>query len=390
MMSYLWILLLGSLLAAGGEAQDDAAPAEEVEAHDANPAEEVEAHDANPAEEVEAPDANPAEEVEAPDTNPAEEVEAPDAAPAEEVEAPDAAPAEEVEAPDAAPAEEVEALNTNPAEEVEALNTNPAEEVEAPDTNPAEEVEAPDADPASDVTEESVGDETTDHASQEIPASDPETSAAKEEGPGPTTAADQEAEEAQEEAATTPQGPAADPEPEGEASTTPPGPAADPDVVGPKTEEEEKGATPAPAESGAEADLAVVDNEGKTTVPAVVDKVDPELEAMVPTRASNSGDALAKIDVDSKRRSSKSGTHVSGASGEDKPEPNEASSGSLAAILSAVGVSVVGAVVGYYTYQKKKLCFQNRQEADPEAARKADTTEAQSDPQVLSNLLNSS
>ncbi|XP_062421083.1 CD99 antigen-like protein 2 [Pungitius pungitius] len=74
----------------------------------------------------------------------------------------------------------------------------------------------------------------------------------------------------------------------------------------------------------------------------------------------------------------------------DKQEPNKARSGSLAAILSTVGVTVVGAIVGYYTYQKKKLCFKNRQEADPEVARKADTTEAQSDPQVLSNLLKSS
>ncbi|XP_008279280.1 CD99 antigen-like protein 2 [Stegastes partitus] len=75
---------------------------------------------------------------------------------------------------------------------------------------------------------------------------------------------------------------------------------------------------------------------------------------------------------------------------EDKPEVKESGSGSLAGILSAVGVAAVGAVTGYFTYQKKKLCFKNRQEADPEAAHKADAAEAQSDPQVLSTLLNSS
>lgn len=64
--------------------------------------------------------------------------------------------------------------------------------------------------------------------------------------------------------------------------------------------------------------------------------------------------------------------------------------GSLAGILSAIVVAAVGAVAGYFTYQQKKLCFKNRQEADPEAPHKADAAEAQSDPQVLSNLLNSS
>ncbi|XP_063355882.1 cell surface glycoprotein 1 [Pelmatolapia mariae] len=76
-------------------------------------------------------------------------------------------------------------------------------------------------------------------------------------------------------------------------------------------------------------------------------------------------------------------------SGADQ-QPQKASSGSLAAILSVIVVSAVGAIAGYFTYQQKKLCFKNRQEADPEAPHKADAAEARSDPQVLSNLLNSS
>ncbi|XP_026000341.1 putative uncharacterized protein DDB_G0290521 isoform X5 [Astatotilapia calliptera] len=79
-----------------------------------------------------------------------------------------------------------------------------------------------------------------------------------------------------------------------------------------------------------------------------------------------------------------------GASGSDDQQPQKASSSSLAAILSAIVVSAVGAIAGYFTYQQKKLCFKNRQEADPEAPHKADAAEARSDPQVLSNLLNSS
>ncbi|KAJ4933280.1 hypothetical protein JOQ06_030113 [Pogonophryne albipinna] len=72
-----------------------------------------------------------------------------------------------------------------------------------------------------------------------------------------------------------------------------------------------------------------------------------------------------------KSRSMGSGAHAAGALGDaGKPEAQEASSGSVAGILSAIGVAIVGAAAGYYTYHKKKLCFKNRQ--------------------VLSNLLNSS
>ncbi|CAL8372480.1 unnamed protein product [Arctogadus glacialis] len=71
-------------------------------------------------------------------------------------------------------------------------------------------------------------------------------------------------------------------------------------------------------------------------------------------------------------------------------EGKSAGSGSLAGILSALCVALVGSVSGYFAYQKKKLCFKNR-EADPEAARKADAAaEAESDPQVLSTLITSS
>ncbi|KAK9537490.1 hypothetical protein VZT92_005102 [Zoarces viviparus] len=197
-----------------------------------------------------------------------------------------------------------------------------------------------------------------------------------------------------------------------EAATTIEAPAADPEVIDPKAEEpaalgdeeaaSSAGATPAQEESGPEAtpaaDPAVADNEEKAIVPtadakpAVEEKAEPEVKVLVPARFDLE-DALSEDNAaegPGERRSFESGPQAAGASGDDKPEVQEAGSGSLAAILSAIAVSVVGAVVGYFTYQKKKLCFKNRGEADPEAARKAVATEAQADPQVLSNLLNSS
>ncbi|XP_068559121.1 brain acid soluble protein 1 isoform X2 [Cebidichthys violaceus] len=301
----------------------------------------------------------------------------------------------------------------------------PTEEAAAP--------EAAEADPAAEVNEESAADKETDHTAEETPptasepeneAGEPEPPAVEEAEPVATPAADTEPEaEAEPEAKTeTEAEPEAGTETEAEAATTTEAPAADPEGIDPKAEEptalgdedatSSTGVSPAQEESGSEAtsvaDPAVADNEEKTTVPAadappaVEEKVEPKVEVpaikedVVPDL--NIGfdleDALSDVNaVDSpgERSSSfESGPHVSGASGEDKPEAQAARSGSLAAILSAIAVTVVGAVVGYITYQKKKLCFKNRQEADPEAARKAVATEAQSDPQVLSNLLNSS
>ncbi|XP_031714304.1 uncharacterized protein LOC116389612 [Anarrhichthys ocellatus] len=294
----------------------------------------------------------------------------------------------------------------------------PTEEAAAP------EAPAPEADTTAEVNGDSAADKETEHTAEEIPptASEPDNEAGEPVTPAvvvaDTPAADTEPEVKA----------GAEADAEAEATTTIEVPAADPEVIDPNAEEptalgEEEatsstGATPAEEESGPEAtsaaDPAVADNEEKTIDPtadaqptksAVEEKVEPEVEVLVPEievddvpEVNNDvgfdiGDALSEDNVvegPGKRSSFESGTHAAGASGEVKPEAQEASSGSLAAILSAIVVSVVGAVVGYFTYQKKKLCFKDRQEVDPEAARKAVATEAQSDPQVLSNLLNSS
>uniref|UniRef100_A0A1A8R3J4 Si:ch211-39i22.1 n=1 Tax=Nothobranchius rachovii TaxID=451742 RepID=A0A1A8R3J4_9TELE len=78
------------------------------------------------------------------------------------------------------------------------------------------------------------------------------------------------------------------------------------------------------------------------------------------------------------------------AASHNTPETDETSSKPLAAVLSGIVVSAVGAVAAYFTYQKKKLCFKNRQEADPEAGNKgekADPAEAKSNPEALAPLV---
>ncbi|KAI9530489.1 hypothetical protein NQZ68_004507, partial [Dissostichus eleginoides] len=191
-----------------------------------------------------------------------------------------------------------------------------------------------------------------------------------------------------------------------------PAPAADPEVEAPKAEEptatKEEEASPSGTEAPTQEESgpgAAADTEEKPTDPAaeatkpaaeepkVEDPV--EVDTIVPVKESfDLEDALpehAAEENSGNSRSTGSGAHAAGALGDaEKPEAQEASSGSVAGILSAIGVAIVGAATGYYTYHKKKLCFKNRQEADPEAARKADTAEGHTDPQVLSNLLNSS
>ncbi|XP_051559569.1 CD99 antigen-like protein 2 isoform X1 [Myxocyprinus asiaticus] len=68
--------------------------------------------------------------------------------------------------------------------------------------------------------------------------------------------------------------------------------------------------------------------------------------------------------------------------------PQEAGGGALAAIMSSVGVAILGAASSYFAYQKKKLCFKVQGGEDPESGK--NQRGAQSEPQVLSNLLRSS
>ncbi|KAM9836120.1 CD99 molecule isoform 2-T2 [Aulostomus maculatus] len=69
-------------------------------------------------------------------------------------------------------------------------------------------------------------------------------------------------------------------------------------------------------------------------------------------------------------------------------QPQEAGSGPIAGVVSAIGVALLGAASSYFAYQKKKLCFKIQGGADPESGKGHHGT--QSDPQVFSNLLRTS
>ncbi|XP_029386494.1 brain acid soluble protein 1 [Echeneis naucrates] len=158
----------------------------------------------------------------------------------------------------------------------------------------------------------------------------------------------------------------------------------EPEVSDPAVEDEQK----EPSVPAVEEDQTV--SEGGPGVRRIIPL--PTVEAVVPDSevkpAFNLEDALGE----GPKEDANGANAFAAGSTEDanKPQAQEGSSNSLTGILCTVGVALVGAVTGYFTYQKKKLCFKNRQEADPEAARKADAAEANSDPQVLSNLLKSS
>ncbi|TRZ02347.1 hypothetical protein DNTS_019000 [Danionella cerebrum] len=68
-------------------------------------------------------------------------------------------------------------------------------------------------------------------------------------------------------------------------------------------------------------------------------------------------------------------------------ESSDSGSGTVVGVVCGIAVAAVGAIAGYFTYQKKKLCFRS-QRGDPEIAKEENGT--QSDPQVLSTLLDSS
>ncbi|XP_027137264.1 CD99 molecule isoform X3 [Larimichthys crocea] len=73
-------------------------------------------------------------------------------------------------------------------------------------------------------------------------------------------------------------------------------------------------------------------------------------------------------------------------------QPQEAGGGQIAAIVSAVGVAIMGAASSYFAYQKKKLCFKIQGGQDPESGKGYNDNQSnpQSDPQVFSNLLRTS
>ncbi|XP_061735015.1 magnetosome-associated protein MamJ isoform X2 [Nerophis ophidion] len=347
MMSYLWILLVGSLLAGCANTQDDETPMEEATA--------------------------PATLM--PDIEVQAEIEADGAS------------------EDTAEEALTDVLEPEPTEAAAREEVNPAEgEVEPEAPSEPEDLETEilaEADPEPEAAAEEVATET--------PAEEEEVAAEGEGEPEvlPEGESETEAPATDLEDATTTEGPAADPEVK-EAE-------AEPHI--PDVDEQPSASTevpPARKEGGSEVDDTAVQH-GKDEPAAAGDEgeaaVNTELDFKTvappaPEVHSDGGfdledtlSAGAAQDTppqSGRSHSAGSGAHVAEATGEEN------NSGTLAAILCAMGVAVVGAATGYYTYQKKKLCFRTMQEEDPEAARKAEAGEVQSDPQVLSNLLKSS
>lgn len=376
MMSYLWILLLGSLLAASAKAQDDT----EEAAAAVTPAPEADA----------APEANGESNADE-KTLTDEEILPTQSAP---ISPPVAGADDAVEGVAEAltpAAEDAEAVNPA-AEDAEAAVTPAAGDAEAvtPADEDAEAAATPAATPAAGDAEAltpAAGDAEVMNPADE----DAEVAA--------TTAAGDVEAAGDAEAVTT----AVAADAGEEAAATTPEPVADPEPIANGEGEPEH--LDSAQEGDAPTDPPAANNEEETTAPAVDlpdtfdlgDAVDDDTADNKRPGARAFGgdfnleDALNTGDNNENPGISgpESGPHSAGAK-DDNAGGKEAGSGSLAAILSTIGVAAVGAVTGYFTYQKKKLCFKNREEADPEAARKADAAEAQSDPQVLSNLLNSS
>ncbi|XP_061579682.1 serine-aspartate repeat-containing protein I [Cololabis saira] len=405
MMSYLWILLLGSLLASHAKAQDDAAPPsdDEVPAVEADAEEETVPDPAEEPEQAETEaevteqdqvggDAEP--ETTEGDTEAADPAAADPAAAdpaAADPAAADPAAADPAEADPAAadPASEEETADGDaPVEAVEPASSKEETAEDTPavavDPNPSTE-ETVEAEVAADAEVETTKDED---AEAGTPAGQPEVDVAP---------ADDDAEAVI---------PPVDSDAEGSTVITP---VADPAAQDPATENEEvetPGSTDAPPvedDNGADGQItpaadAGVDN--NDDAPTAGSPIEPTIQGNVapphinPDLGFNLEDALsgsAEETQEKKAPSSRSANSGSPDKSEgDKPKAKEGGSGSLAGILSGIIVSAVGAVTGYFAYQKKKLCFKNRQDADPEAARKADAAEAQSDPQALNTLLNSS
>ncbi|XP_061698591.1 cytochrome c1 isoform X2 [Syngnathoides biaculeatus] len=391
MMSYLWILLLfGGLFAERAHTEDDVAPTEfeavhstllpQFEMHPEMDAETA-AEDMLPGE-PEPTEAGAHQEV-MPEANAEDGAEAP--AEGEEEGAPQGG--DEVAAdPELDPVAEEETDAAGEPEPEATLEPEAEQEPEAAAEPQPEAEPEPAAEPAAEPEPEPEA--------AEEPAAEPGPEAPEEPTtePQPDTTAAEEAEAEAPESETEPstQGPAdglEDPESAQDVADVDEDPSASADAshVHEEHGSDDEGAVganaAAPHDESAHAEM----------------DVDTEIEARVPSDGGfNLEDALAQGDAhdmpahSGRSNSGGSVAHVSEATGEDA-DVEESGSGSLAAILCAVAVAVVGAAAGYFTYQKKKLCFKNlHEEQDPEVARKADAGEAQSDPQVLSNLLNSS
>ncbi|KAM9343965.1 uncharacterized protein KZ484_016368 isoform 3-T3 [Pholidichthys leucotaenia] len=361
MMSYLWIVLLGSLLAAHAEAQDDAPQTEEA----ADP--EIAPMTTQATPEVEE-DSN----AEVETTPSAEEIKPTDSEPEPDPPAVTEAKAEE-SADSTEPPATGDENQTTPAPEEEDTVTSAPEKGEA--VTPAAESEG--------VVTSAPEDEQATTPAGDADAGATTTQAADSEGSNP----DAEQSTASPEEKTTISSAARTPAPSESGADenvvrTTAAPVAEASTVKSVEEEKikEKVTTVAQASVPPVTPRNIVPNENAGVEDHISSKNSRMLE-------SDAGDGLG----DNQLQSHSTGDDVVPSSAKGSADtPNGGGSNTLGAVLGCIILSAVGAVVGYFTYKNKKLCFKNRQEADPEAGQKADATGDQSEPQVSSTLLNSS
>ncbi|XP_016342771.1 translation initiation factor IF-2-like isoform X6 [Sinocyclocheilus anshuiensis] len=234
--------------------------------------------------------------------------------------------------------------------------------------------EAADAEePAEEPAPEDPAEEAVDEAAAPAEPEDtnPETDAATKDQPA--------TEDAEETAAA----PSAEEEPAGEEAEAEITPEEAPDDAEEEPAQEEAEGGEADADADTEADSTTVPEEPVEPAVAVEDNsagfdlsdaLEKELQPEDPVK-TELGDADQHSSGQGRARSAGA---VS--------EPNDSGSGTVVGVVCGIAVAAVGAIIGYFTYQKKKLCFKV-QRGDPESAKEENGTQSH---EVLSTLLKSS
>ncbi|XP_016342767.1 cytochrome c1-like isoform X2 [Sinocyclocheilus anshuiensis] len=138
---------------------------------------------------------------------------------------------------------------------------------------------------------------------------------------------------------------------------------------------------------GGEADADADTEADSTTVPE--EPVEPAVAVEDNSAGFDLSDALEKElqpEDPVKTELGDADQHSSARSAGAVSEPNDSGSGTVVGVVCGIAVAAVGAIIGYFTYQKKKLCFKV-QRGDPESAKEENGTQSH---EVLSTLLKSS
>ncbi|XP_039543798.1 submandibular gland secretory Glx-rich protein CA isoform X2 [Pimephales promelas] len=340
MMSYVWIFVLGSLIVTGVKMQEDGVEAAE--------------NDESPAD-------DPAETVPDQDNTPTQDLDGGEHAENKETvdEATDLTETETEETKPDSDATEDEQPATEPAAE-----EKPDEEeapVEAEGEGDAPDTEADPLAEETDVTEQEIKpEEAADEVEKEPAPESPDQEEPVQEEPAPESP-DQEEPDQEEPDQEEPDQKEPEPESPDQEETAPESPDQKSDQEEPDQEEPDQ-------------DLGVVAEK----------PVETDEATKVHSRRVDPSDALSEDTVEGadKQSADQGKARSAGAAS----GPKDSGSGTVVGVVCGIAVAAVGAITGYFTYQKKKLCFKV-QRGDPEIATEKNGT--QSDPQVSSTLLDS-